>query len=88
VVLVDVQKLLIAQVKMVLKVLFLYIPLPMFWALFDQQVTNPMLVYRNTHRQMHGGLKESCPPPPQGSRWTLQATNMNGNFVSVGLAEL
>lgn len=33
------QKLLIAQVKMVVKVLFLYIPLPMFWALFDQQVT-------------------------------------------------
>uniref|UniRef100_A0A665VUJ2 Solute carrier family 15 member 1 n=1 Tax=Echeneis naucrates TaxID=173247 RepID=A0A665VUJ2_ECHNA len=48
-------KLLIAQVKMVLKVLFLYIPLPMFWALFDQQ----------------------------GSRWTLQATTMDGDFVSV-----
>ncbi|KAF5890554.1 solute carrier family 15 member 1-like, partial [Clarias magur] len=45
-------RLLIAQVKMVLKVLFLYIPLPMFWALFDQQ----------------------------GSRWTLQATTMNGHF--------
>ncbi|XP_075706391.1 solute carrier family 15 member 1 [Rhinoderma darwinii] len=45
-------ELLIAQVKMVLKVLFLYIPLPMFWALFDQQ----------------------------GSRWTLQATIMDGNF--------
>ncbi|XP_072538991.1 solute carrier family 15 member 1b [Salminus brasiliensis] len=45
-------KLLIAQVKMVLKVLFLYIPLPMFWALFDQQ----------------------------GSRWTLQATTMDGSF--------
>ncbi|XP_068446581.1 solute carrier family 15 member 1b [Clinocottus analis] len=45
-------KLLIAQVKMVLKVLFLYIPLPMFWALFDQQ----------------------------GSRWTLQATAMDGDF--------
>uniref|UniRef100_A0A3B4AQV6 Solute carrier family 15 member 1 n=1 Tax=Periophthalmus magnuspinnatus TaxID=409849 RepID=A0A3B4AQV6_9GOBI len=45
-------KLLIAQVKMVLKVLFLFIPLPMFWALFDQQ----------------------------GSRWTLQATTMDGNF--------
>ncbi|XP_035382670.1 solute carrier family 15 member 1b [Electrophorus electricus] len=45
-------KLLIAQVKIVLKVLFLYIPLPMFWALFDQQ----------------------------GSRWTLQATTMDGNF--------
>ncbi|XP_018420143.1 PREDICTED: solute carrier family 15 member 1 [Nanorana parkeri] len=47
--------LLIAQVKMVLKVLFLYIPLPMFWALFDQQ----------------------------GSRWTLQATAMDGNFGSI-----
>uniref|UniRef100_A0A8D3BPJ9 Solute carrier family 15 member 1a n=1 Tax=Scophthalmus maximus TaxID=52904 RepID=A0A8D3BPJ9_SCOMX len=46
-------KLLIAQIKMVLKVLFLYIPLPMFWTLFDQK----------------------------GSRWTLQATNMDGNFT-------
>ncbi|XP_047456094.1 solute carrier family 15 member 1 [Mugil cephalus] len=45
-------KLLIAQIKMVLKVLFLYIPLPMFWTLFDQK----------------------------GSRWTLQATKMDGNF--------
>ncbi|NWV03291.1 S15A1 protein, partial [Ptilonorhynchus violaceus] len=45
-------KRLIAQTKVVLKVLFLYIPLPMFWALFDQQ----------------------------GSRWTLQATAMNGDF--------
>ncbi|XP_012813171.2 solute carrier family 15 member 1 isoform X1 [Xenopus tropicalis] len=46
---------LIAQIKMVLKVLFLYIPLPMFWALFDQQ----------------------------GSRWTLQATTMDGNFGAI-----
>lgn len=38
------QKLLIAQVKMVVKVLFLYIPLPMFWALFDQQVTTNILL--------------------------------------------
>ncbi|XP_062370917.1 solute carrier family 15 member 1 [Cinclus cinclus] len=45
-------KRLIAQTKMVLRVLFLYIPLPMFWAVFDQQ----------------------------GSRWTLQATAMNGDF--------
>lgn len=37
------KKLLIAQVKMVLKVLFLFIPLPMFWALFDQQVTTKVL---------------------------------------------
>ncbi|NXT80402.1 S15A1 protein, partial [Zapornia atra] len=48
-------KRLITQTKMVLKVLFLYIPLPMFWALFDQQ----------------------------GSRWTLQATTMDGNFVAI-----
>ncbi|NXS59876.1 S15A1 protein, partial [Brachypteracias leptosomus] len=48
-------KRLIEQTKMVLKVLFLYIPLPMFWALFDQQ----------------------------GSRWTLQATTMDGNFGSL-----
>uniref|UniRef100_A0A8C5BW86 Solute carrier family 15 member 1-like n=1 Tax=Gadus morhua TaxID=8049 RepID=A0A8C5BW86_GADMO len=47
------EKLLIAQIKMVLKVLFLYIPLPMFWTLFDQQ----------------------------GSRWTLQATTMDGDFT-------
>ncbi|XP_049919077.1 solute carrier family 15 member 1-like [Epinephelus moara] len=45
-------KLLIARVKMVLKVLFLYTPLPMFWALYEQQ----------------------------GSRWTLQATTMDGDF--------
>uniref|UniRef100_A0A8C5BG87 Solute carrier family 15 member 1-like n=1 Tax=Gadus morhua TaxID=8049 RepID=A0A8C5BG87_GADMO len=54
------EKLLIAQIKMVLKVLFLYIPLPMFWTLFDQQ----------------------------GSRWTLQATTMDGDFVSLCLFKL
>ncbi|XP_045396119.1 solute carrier family 15 member 2 isoform X1 [Lemur catta] len=45
-------KQLIADVKALTRVLFLYIPLPMFWALLDQQ----------------------------GSRWTLQATKMNGNL--------
>ncbi|XP_035995264.1 solute carrier family 15 member 1 [Fundulus heteroclitus] len=48
-------KLLIAQIKISLRVLFLYIPLPMFWTLFDQK----------------------------GSRWTLQATTMNGHFGSI-----
>uniref|UniRef100_H0XE89 Solute carrier family 15 member 1 n=1 Tax=Otolemur garnettii TaxID=30611 RepID=H0XE89_OTOGA len=46
---------LICQIKMVTKVMFLYIPLPMFWALFDQQ----------------------------GSRWTLQATTMNGKMGAI-----
>ncbi len=32
------QKRLIQEIKMVFRVLVLYIPLPMFWALFDQQV--------------------------------------------------
>uniref|UniRef100_A0A8C5N7T5 Solute carrier family 15 member 2-like n=1 Tax=Gouania willdenowi TaxID=441366 RepID=A0A8C5N7T5_GOUWI len=32
-------KRLIQEIKMVLRVLLLYIPLPMFWALFDQQVS-------------------------------------------------
>ncbi|XP_043852032.1 solute carrier family 15 member 2-like [Dromiciops gliroides] len=45
-------KQLILEVKALTRVLFLYIPLPMFWALLDQQ----------------------------GSRWTLQATRMNGNM--------
>nr|KAF6461008.1 solute carrier family 15 member 1 [Molossus molossus] len=48
---------LISQIKMVTRVMFLYIPLPMFWALFDQQ----------------------------GSRWTLQATTMNGK---IGILEI
>ncbi|KAM6180419.1 solute carrier family 15 member 1 [Erethizon dorsatum] len=46
---------LISQIKMVMRVMFLYIPLPMFWALFDQQ----------------------------GSRWTLQATTMNGKIGAI-----
>ncbi|MGH0164948.1 UNVERIFIED_CONTAM: hypothetical protein FKN15_048075, partial [Acipenser sinensis] len=33
------RKSLITEIKMVSRVLFLYIPLPMFWALFDQQGT-------------------------------------------------
>ncbi|ODM93509.1 Solute carrier family 15 member 1 [Orchesella cincta] len=41
------------EAKVVFKVLFLYIPLPIFWTLFDQQ----------------------------GSRWTFQATRMNGHIA-------
>lgn len=38
--------------KILLRILVLYLPLPLFWALFEQQ----------------------------GSRWTFQATKMDGNF--------
>ncbi|XP_052870615.1 peptide transporter family 1-like, partial [Anopheles cruzii] len=42
----------VGDIKSLLKILILYIPLPVFWALFDQQ----------------------------GSRWTFQATRMNGEL--------
>ncbi|XP_064556405.1 peptide transporter family 1 [Drosophila montana] len=44
----------IDDVKVLMRVLFLYLPLPIFWALFDQQ----------------------------GSRWTFQATRMDGDMGS------
>lgn len=44
----------IDDVKVLMRVLFLYLPLPVFWALFDQQ----------------------------GSRWTFQATRMDGDMGS------
>lgn len=45
-------KKLVMETKILLNVLVLYLPLPLFWALFDQQ----------------------------GSRWTLQATRMDGDL--------
>ena len=45
-------KKMVSDVKDVLKILLLFVPLPLFWALFDQQ----------------------------GSRWTFQATRMNGDI--------
>ncbi|RZB40297.1 peptide transporter family 1-like [Asbolus verrucosus] len=46
---------LIRDMKTVFAVLFLYIPLPIFWSLFDQQ----------------------------GSRWTFQASHMDGNVLGI-----
>ena len=43
------------EVKAVWNVAYMMLPLPIFWALFDQQ----------------------------GSRWTFQATRMNGNFFNL-----
>lgn len=53
--LVDTSEKMVRDTKYVLRVLVLYIPLPFFWALFDQQ----------------------------GSRWTLQATRMNGQVGAI-----
>ncbi|KAG8525153.1 Solute carrier family 15 member 1, partial [Galemys pyrenaicus] len=44
-------KRLIAQIKMVTRVLFLYIPLPMFWALFDQQMDTASNRYERENRK-------------------------------------
>ncbi|KAK3771207.1 hypothetical protein RRG08_053353 [Elysia crispata] len=46
----------VSDVKALLNVLWLFLPLPLFWALFDQQ----------------------------GSRWTLQAVDMNGDMGKLG----
>ncbi|GFR95580.1 solute carrier family 15 member 1 [Elysia marginata] len=46
----------VSDVKALLNVLWLFLPLPLFWALFDQQ----------------------------GSRWTLQAVDMNGDVGNLG----
>eukprot|EP00794_Sanderia_malayensis_P017454 gene17454-19200_t len=47
---------LISDIKALFKVLFMFLPLPAFWTLFDQQ----------------------------GSRWTLQAMEMNGDIGALG----
>ncbi|XKL68927.1 hypothetical protein PGB90_006696 [Kerria lacca] len=47
----------ISDIQAVLNVLYLFIPVPLFWALFDQQ----------------------------GSRWTFQATNMDGRIFGYTL---
>ncbi|XP_059618063.1 peptide transporter family 1 [Phlebotomus argentipes] len=50
-------KQLVSEIKTLFNVLVLYIPLPVFWALFDQQ----------------------------GSRWTFQATRMDGQVGALNL---
>nr|XP_042898647.1 solute carrier family 15 member 1-like [Parasteatoda tepidariorum] len=51
------EKSLISDIKILLHILVLFIPLPIFWALFDQT----------------------------GSRWTLQATKMNGELYGINI---
>uniref|UniRef100_A0A7N9ASZ8 Solute carrier family 15 member 2 n=1 Tax=Mastacembelus armatus TaxID=205130 RepID=A0A7N9ASZ8_9TELE len=53
-------KRLIQEIKMVLRVLVLYIPLPMFWALFDQQVCEGkrLMICHNKSTSLHCVLLE------------------------------
>ncbi len=63
---------LIQDIKQVLRVLLLYVPIPVFWALFDQQVR--IICHSIILRFLY--LKLS----PKGSRWTFQATRMDGTL--------
>lgn len=65
---------LIADVKQVLRVLVLYLPIPVFWALFDQQV-HPV----QSNISIHFYIQSHC-NNGQGSRWTFQATRMDGTL--------
>ena len=65
----------VEDVKCLLKVLWMYLPLPMFWALFDQLVVIvPGNFFSSRHRHIF-----------QGSRWTFQATRMNGSIGSFSI---
>ncbi|CAG2100675.1 unnamed protein product, partial [Medioppia subpectinata] len=71
----------IADIKAVLRVLLLYVPLPIFWALYNQQGSRWTL----QATKMDGKLGSFRIKPDQiqiGSRWTLQATKMDGKLGS------
>ncbi|XP_048505503.1 solute carrier family 15 member 2 isoform X9 [Athalia rosae] len=68
---------LLGDVKIVLAILFLYIPLPFFWSLFDQQVNMnecKILVRFQLYKKFYFQLSK-------GSRWTFQASRMNSEFL-------
>ncbi len=67
---------LIENIKQVLRVLLLYVPIPIFWALFDQQVLHLLsLVLLFSIINLIFFLCFF-----QGSRWTFQATRMDGSL--------
>lgn len=67
---------LIQDIKQVLRVLLLYVPIPVFWALFDQQVWIAFL-------QFSDGIDSNVISFFQGSRWTFQATRMDGTLGAI-----
>uniref|UniRef100_A0A7N6BW83 Solute carrier family 15 member 2 n=1 Tax=Anabas testudineus TaxID=64144 RepID=A0A7N6BW83_ANATE len=66
-------KRLIQEIKMVLRVLVLYIPLPMFWALFDQQV------WKN--RRLESGQRQST------NSFTPMCHTIDAGFSIIAAAE-
>lgn len=67
---------LLTEMKAVYGILWLYIPLPIFWALFDQQVGN-ILTLQIINESI---TKAFSKVDSQGSRWTFQASRMDGEL--------
>jgi len=73
---------LIEDVKRVLRVGLVFLPLPVFWALYDQQVIRRSTNSSMNFKQFSTALNLACWLKWQGSRWTFQATRMNGHMGS------
>ena len=72
---------LIKDIKQVLRVLILYLPVPVFWALYDQQV-NHFLVSK-LYLSNKKALIKNVALAIKGSRWTFQAARMDGTLGSI-----
>lgn len=68
--LVVLQETLISDIKRILPILKMFLPLPIFWTLFDQKVNKSLLLLVWSHNFSL-----------QGSRWTLQANKMDGRIT-------
>ena len=69
------------DVRLLLRVCVMLLPLPIFWALYDQQV------YMLSAEKLHTGTHTHTLTYTlmEGSRWTLQAARMNGRLGSYTL---
>lgn len=65
----------INEVKTALHVMILFIPIPFFWALYDQQVKCGLVLQMSDTNFKKNSF--------QGSRWTFQAIRMDGQLGEV-----
>lgn len=80
---------LINDMKAVLAIFLLFIPLPVFWSLLVQQVPNPKF-RKILGRYPQNIALRKCKLRPitnafllQGSRWIFQATRMDGHIMGL-----
>ncbi|KAL7991799.1 hypothetical protein Chor_016055 [Crotalus horridus] len=80
---------LITEVKMVTRVLFLFVPLPMFWALFDQQGSRWTLQATKMNADFEGfvlqpdQMQENTMPTPVPKESYIQVLNLADSDVEV-----